>query len=721
MFGLLCCLEEPDRILPVIEGNWADLWQRLSLPGTAPDQGAALEPLASQGLIAPATGTGGDQDGYQVHPGVAAAGRAQAGGAFQAAVDHEAAAYWHTLFQQAYEQETGWLIVRAGRAAVPYLLRLGEQRRALTLLEQVLHRDSSPATIAALLPVLRQIADTAQGSDDETAAGLLVARALEDIDPEASARQLRSLLTAAVERGDYNGASVISAFLINNYQAAGRLDEALTLADEMAEYSRRAGLGPWTQLSDAVMRLQILNEQGRAEQVLDEVTRLQQQIGELPEQSDRPEAVEPYNVRESILDAGRFAARQLERWDDALAFNADLLESKERRGASALEVARQRSNDYGPLLRLGRIGDARSLLLEYREIVEREHITADLGKVLSSLADVEDKAGHGHDAIELERNALRYKYLVGEVEALAVSHHNLGNYLGRHTADYTQALAHHLAAALLRSLTGTGGGASRSLGAAAEDLARLPGGDSALASISQLCDIAGEVPGVRLDRLLAQLTDDPAAAQGALDALLTQARADPNARFARYLAAWDPVIAGITAARDGDGQARADVEQHLGQYRDSADWGKLAIALRSILQGGPDVSLPSDLDDIDTAITRRAMAVLNGAIQLPGQLWQALPLTPLIGGIVAAAYGDQDATRQASDMIAALGEDSDVAPLADTLRRILNGDRAPALADGLDPAASAAVTAVLTHLPRPDRDRLPPATWSVPIRGGMAE
>jgi hypothetical protein len=33
------------------------------------------------------------------------------------------------------------------------------------------------------------------------------------------------------------------------------------------------------------------------------------------------------------------------------------------------------------------------------------------------------------------------------------------------------------------------------------------------------------------------------------------------------------------------------------------------------------------------------------------------------------------------------------------LRRILGGDRTPALADGLNPVASAAVTTILTHLP----------------------
>ena len=593
---------------------------------------------------------------------------------------------------------------------MPYLLRLGQRGLALTLLEQVLHRDWSPATIAALLPVLHQIADAAQGSDDETCAGLLVARALEDIDPDASTRQLRSLLTAAIERGNYAEASAISAYLIDNYGQAGRLTEALTLAGEKAEYTRRAGLGPWTQLLDERIRLQILSQQGHNDQVLAEVTQLRQQIAELPEQSDQAETALPYNVREGILDTGRYAARQLERWEDALALNAEVSESEEHRGASALEIARSRFNDYGPLLRLGRIGEARSLLLDCREIDEREHNTQGLGKDLGALADVEDKAGHGQDAIDLERNALRYGYLTGEVDAIAGSHHNLGNYLARHAADHRQALAHHLAAALLRILTGIEG-ADVSLAAAAGDLARLPDGASAPVSVSALCGIVGEVPGVHLDRLLTQLAD-PTAIQDALDALLTQARAlaDPNARFARHLAAWDPVIAGLTAARSGDDQARAAVEQHLAEYQDSASWGKLAAVLRALLHGEHGADLPEDLDEIDTAIARRALAALSGDIQIPGQLWQALPLTPLIGAVVDAAYGDQDAARQITDTLTEMGNDSDRAPLASALRRILDGDRAPGLADGLDPVFSAAVTTIVSHLPPPAPPMTAPET-----------
>ena len=60
--------------------------------------------------------------------------------------------------------------------------------------------------------------------------------------------------------------------------------------------------------------------------------------------------------------------------------------------------------------------------------------------------------------------ALRYCYLAADVAAIQVSHHNLGNYFG-YTGQLYPALAHHLAAALLRVITGSEG---------AEDWRRLP-------------------------------------------------------------------------------------------------------------------------------------------------------------------------------------------------------------------------------------------------------
>ena len=107
---------------------------------------------------------------YAIHPGVAEAGRAEAGDSFQAAVDAELAAFWEAVFQHGREQESsggGPLIIRAGRGAAPYLMRRQRWEEASTLLEQVLSRDRSPATVAAVLPLLRRIAEATKGTEHE--------------------------------------------------------------------------------------------------------------------------------------------------------------------------------------------------------------------------------------------------------------------------------------------------------------------------------------------------------------------------------------------------------------------------------------------------------------------------------------------------------------------------------------------------------------------------
>ena len=103
------------------------------------------------------------------------------------------------------------------------------------------------------------------------------------------------------------------------------------------------------------------------------------------------------------------AALQLERWEQALSLNAEVVASTEARGASALEVARTRYNDYGPLIRLGRYGEAHALLMECREVFESEGDLRGLGKVFSALADLEDELGHRDRAIRHEQTALRYQ------------------------------------------------------------------------------------------------------------------------------------------------------------------------------------------------------------------------------------------------------------------------------------------------------------------------
>jgi hypothetical protein len=330
---------------------------------------------------------------------------------------------------------------------------------------------------------------------------------------------------------------------------------------------------------------------------------------------------------------------------------------------------------------------------------------------LSELAREADKAGRGHEAIELARKALRHDYLGEHARAAAVDHDDFGNYLARNTADYRRALAHHLAAAVLLTLTGTDDEVRHCLLSVARDLERMPGDAVVPASIGELSAAVAEVHGVHLDALLAQLDSDPAAVQDTLGALLGKARtwADPDTPLPRHFASWDPVIAGLIAARDGNEQARAAVEEHLAERARSADWAALAGALSAILTGRNDTGLLDGLSKIDTAITARALDGLRGDGQVPSQLWPAIPFTPLIGRMVAAGWGDKEIAGQLAGPLARMETDDELAPLAGVLRRILDGEPAPALARGLDPVPAAIVITILFHLP-PAPVHLPPAS-----------
>ena len=94
------------------------------------------------------------------------------------------------------------------------------------------------------------------------------------------------------------------------------------------------------------MRLQLLADLGRYDEVLAEVEALRPRMDALPLTGTQDETAMPWNVRETLLDTGRQAAMELERWEQALSLNAEVVASTKARGASALEVTRSRYNDY---------------------------------------------------------------------------------------------------------------------------------------------------------------------------------------------------------------------------------------------------------------------------------------------------------------------------------------------------------------------------------------
>jgi tetratricopeptide (TPR) repeat protein len=522
LFWFLCCLEEADRERHMLDGNWADLWTRLERDGEPPRWDEALASLVACGLTGVRDGTRDYLDAYPIHPGVAAAGRAGAGRPFQEAVDEEAATYWVTNYKQASGDTVDGLVltdilVRAGLAGVPYLIRQQRWGAAALMLESAFLRNPSRSNAAAMMPAIKQITD-----HDPSQASVL-ARILEVTHHAAAGSSMRASLNAHVDEGDYWAASAVAAQLMYHCLNSGQLAEALAFANRAIGHARQAGMGPWTQLLAEIQLLQVHNAMGQYGHVLHEVQRLREHALTLPSAFDPNDPAPVWEVHEKLLDTGRYAERKLGRWNNALDLSREIITSMHNRRAPAVEIAKAAFNCYEPLLQLGRTDDSLALLKKCRHEFQQANDVKGLGMAMSALADVEDKRGHGDAAIALVRDALRYIHMAGDVTSIAVSYHHLGGYLRDYDRQSTSALACHLAAALILSLAGAANSDVAVSGAAIvfQDFGKtLPPQD-----VADLCRQVGDIPGTDLPGLIATLSPDPDTAEQALRDHIAQAQA----------------------------------------------------------------------------------------------------------------------------------------------------------------------------------------------------
>src|SRR5439155_3119982 len=289
LLRVLCWLEDDDRRSDVVEAIWPAVWSALGMPAPAPDLRAPLDDLASAALVhAETAARAAGPTRYRVQPGVADIVAGATPADVGTAVDAVLSGYWSSVIDAATpgdaNERTG-AVASAGLAAVPYLLRLRNWQRAGMLIEHAMLRDARPATVQVALPHLRRIAEATQAPEHS---GLL-ARALRTTDPAAAERLLRDTLDRALAQAHYRAATAIAGDLANLLFDLGRLDQALDLTDRKRELTDRAGLGPWTQLADRALRLQIVLELGHAVDVLVEVDEMRGQMAAIPASSGADE------------------------------------------------------------------------------------------------------------------------------------------------------------------------------------------------------------------------------------------------------------------------------------------------------------------------------------------------------------------------------------------------------------------------------------------------
>lgn len=553
---------------------------------------------------------------YGLHPAVAETVVNLTDPAVRETADRVLGEFWAGQFAHAMQNEqqgSGAYIVNAARRAIPYWLRQRAWEEASTLLEQLIFRDQSPAAFAFALPLLRSIVTATAGTKSGLENQGVLARVLIAVGCRREAETLlREGMAQAVAARQYRLATGLAGELFNLLSADNRLEEALALCAEKGDYTRAADLGPWTQLADEARRLQVLNAMGRWAEVLEQVEALLPQLRTQPESGPAEEAVHPWNVRESLLNAGQTAAKYLNKWEDALTFNAEILRFKGERGADALELAKTRYNDYGPLLNLNRYDDCRAVLEDCRKVIDKARDYELLGKVYTALAELEDQLGHLPPAIEFEQGALRYAYLDQSPEDRAISHNNLARYLHRSGAPREVFLAHLLAAVLIWLQSGSGHLQTSVVSLATLDLPATP------PTFTEIVATVESLDGIRFAELCARLParyPDGDTALAALWALVSQARAGGQAGpdMTQVLENFHPLLAAIAAVANGDETARPEIEELLSKLEENG-W-KIAAAVHALWAGERDeATLTAGLDESDTLLVKRILELTTSSL-----------------------------------------------------------------------------------------------------------
>ena len=324
------------------------------------------------------------------------------------------------------------------------------------LLERMIHRDMSPASLAFALPLQRRIAEAT--AETERALRSLsawpgrcaMAGRLDEAEP-----MLRDVITRAA-LGNFRTASVFAGELLNLLREGGRLEAALKVAEEKAGYTRQAGLGPWTQFVDEGIRLQVLNSMGRYDEVLTAVESLRPRDGHAA--SGRGGPTRPSTPGTYARHCSTPAARPpfWRTLGDGAGAKRRGCEGLAGARCRRLEVARTRFNDYGPLLRLSRYEVARALLMaaglsSRPSVLSRRWVRSTVPWPTwrtRPVAGLRPCASRSRPGLQIPDRRSRY---------CAISHHNLAIYLKRQGADSAAVLAHRLAAAVIRLQMQSGG------------------------------------------------------------------------------------------------------------------------------------------------------------------------------------------------------------------------------------------------------------------------
>jgi hypothetical protein len=289
------------------------------------------------------------------------------------------------------------------------------------------------------------------------------------------------------------------------------------------------------------------------------------------------------------------------------------------------------------------------------------------------MARAEDarRRGDAAQAAELAGRALRACYQSGDARRIQQGHYWYADVLVRHEPFAPAVLAHLAASCVLAGLL--------------DEPARIPAVGVALKSqagwhdigtVKRLSERVDLLAGVRFGRIMAIAGAE--LSQQALEQVLrmaVQSERDALEEFAAYRVMWDPVLAAIVLAREGDADMASRVRAYLKRYEETVNWHALALGLALVLDDREGDAWGCRLDGIDKVLMGRCVNVVHRRIHIPSQLAVAMPIAGVFGLVFRAIKGSLERPDDLGPRLAQIELSGQWEGLVPLLLRLVAGER----------------------------------------------
>jgi len=352
--------------------------------------------------------------------------------------------------------------VEAGRRGLSYLVRARAFDRLGSFASQVVNSTRDPQLLARMIAELKGIVGQAPAGEARWGLRAILADALrQGGGPDAAVPFYEEAVAEAEEAAHWNDVCWICQNWAMALSQIGRLDDAKSTYLRSAGAAARAGSPRVYVLAGELEALRVDVMRGKAERALPEIeSRLHEvqawwewhRAGEpVPE---APDTVPLARTLIGSLDIARQAYVALERWEAALRLAIQHEEILGALGEVEHELALARLNQHGPLLRLGRLDEAQSVIESCLEAFRHVGDLPNEAKALSALADLWNWREDCEQAAGLERQALAVRNRFSDLVSRSISHGNLAVYLDLVAAE--EAARHRLARIAYVLVTGHG-------------------------------------------------------------------------------------------------------------------------------------------------------------------------------------------------------------------------------------------------------------------------